>query len=132
MELTAREIESMRRLSVAYMPDTVTLMKRSDTTGAYGEQVSVFTTYATYRCGFAFSPFKFRSRETVGIGEAQSEILVRARGPQAMLGHVDPEDVIVLTHKYDEELDPHQTYQVQGFPEIIPTGIILNLRRTVV
>ncbi len=127
------EIAQIRRESERYMTDTLVHLRRTTTTGGYGETVATFSTVSSWPCGMAYSPFKFRAREVMQGDRAPvalSEILVRARVPQAALGVIDTDDRVVLTHKWGEKLDEPQVYEVQGYEEMTIHGLIINLRRT--
>lgn len=130
MFISPTALDQLRLDNENYLPDKLVLMNRTDTLDEYGTPTKVYSTVGTYACGLAFSPFKFRSRETGGLGEATSEILVRARVLMEVASLVSPDDIVVLVEKYGEPVVPTQTYQVEGFPEIVPTGAILNLRRS--
>lgn len=127
------EIAQARRESERYLTDTLVHLRRSVVAGDYGETISTFATASTWPCGMAYSPFKFRAREVLRGDRAPvvlSEILVRARMPQAAYGQIDTDDRVVLTHKWGEKLDDPQVYDVQGYEEMTIYGLILNLRRT--
>jgi hypothetical protein len=127
------ELAQIRFENERYLTDRIVHLRRTSTTGTYGERVATFSTAGTYECGFAFSPFKFRSREVL-LGDRSptylSEILVRARMPKSAQGEIDTDDRVVLTHKWGEKLDEPQIYDVQGYEELTLYGLILNLRRT--
>jgi hypothetical protein len=125
------ELAQIRHENERALHDELVHLRRTATTGAYGEQAATYTTVATWPCGFAYSPFKFRSREVLADARTPiSEILVRARMPQAARGTIDTDDRVVLVKKFGEALDPPQTYDVQGFEELTVYGFILNLRET--
>lgn len=131
--LSDAELSHIRYESRRYLTDQLTHLQRSVTTGTYGEQVGTYATVATWTCGFAYSPFKFRSREVIRgdrTGVALSEILVRVRMPEEAKGTIDTDDRVVLTHKFGKALPELQIYEVQGFEELTIYGFILNLRRT--
>lgn len=125
------ELADIRFENNRYLHDELAHLRRTATTGTYGEQVQTFTTVATWRCGFAYSPFKFRSREVLADARTPiSEILVRARMPDEAQGTIDTDDRVVLTHKMGEALAEPHTFDVQGFEELTIYGFVLNLRRT--
>lgn len=128
--LTRRQLRHYRKMSEEYMMDEVVVLTRSQTTGSYGEPVFSYTTSATYSAGLAFSPFKFRAREISNdTAEAYSEVLVRARLPEAAYGNIQPEDKLVLTKKWNETLESPIEFLVQGFEEHVAHGVIYNLKR---
>lgn len=128
--LSASEIAQMKADNQGHMMDTAQIKNRSDTLNDRGQPVPAWTTTATSSCGFEFSPFKFRGREVGTPGEETAEIYVRARFPKAQEGNISVSSRIVLTHRYGTALDTPQTYEVHGYPEVGPSGLILNLRRT--
>ena len=132
--LSKNELEQVRRENERYLTDRLVHLKRSQVLGSYGEPLPTYATYSTWRCGFAYSPYKFRSREVLRGGERAtipvSEILVRARLPQEAKGVIDTDDRVVLIHKFNEALEEPQVYEVQGYEEITIYGLILNLKRT--
>lgn len=132
--LSDSELRQIRRENTRYLTDRLVHLRRVQTTGSYGEAISTYATASSWACGFAYSPFKFRSREMMRGGDratiAVSEILVRARLPQEAKGQIDTDDRVVLTHKFGEALEEPQIYEVQGYEEITVYGLILNLRRT--
>ena len=132
--LSKSELSHARYESERYLTDRLVHLRRTVTTGSYGEAISSFATASSWPCGFAYSPFKFRSREVLRGGERASipvsEILVRARVPQAMRGTIDTDDRVVLTYKFGEKLAEPEVYEVQGYEELTIYGMILNLKRT--
>lgn len=127
------ELSHIRHENERYLTDTLVHLRRGVTTGTYGEVVATFATASSYQAGLAYSPFKFRSREVERGDRAPvtlSEILVRARMPEAAKGEIDTDDRVVLTHKWGEPLAEPQIFDVQGFEELTIYGLILNLRRT--
>ncbi len=131
--ITGDELSHIRHENERYLTDTLVHLRRTVTTGTYGEVVGAFSTASTYSAGLAYSPFKFRSREMARGDRApivMSEVLVRARVPEAAKGEIDTDDRVVLTHKFGELLDEPQIFDVQGFEELTIYGLILNLRRT--
>jgi hypothetical protein len=125
-----REIGQIRRDFAASLHDRVIHQHRVSTTGSYGEEVKSYEDVATVAVGLAFSPFKFRSREAGNeIGEQVGEIFVRCRLPWDYRGRIEKEDRLVLTHLFDNEIDPPVVYEVQGWEEMTVGGLIINLRR---
>lgn len=125
-----RQKAVMRTIYGALMADRCTLSVRSNTTAASGQPVASWSSYATnVPCGFEFSPFKFRSREIVGAGEETAEILVRCRLPVTYYDAIDTNDRIILTARFGETYTTPETYEIQGFLERGPTGLIVNLKR---
>lgn len=128
--ISPNELAQIRHENERYLTDRLLHVRRSMTMGSYGEQVVVWTEVRSWPCGFAYSPFKFRSREILADSRAPiSEILVRCRMPIAARGTIDTDDRVILTHKFGEAVT-HETYEVQGFEEATIYGFILNLRRT--
>lgn len=131
--ISPNELSHIRYENERYLTDRLVHLRRSVTTGTYGEVIATFTTASSWKCGMAYSPFKFRSREVMRGDRAPvplSEILVRARMPQSAKDEIDTDDRVVLTHKFDELLDEPQVFEVQGFEELTIYGLILNLKRT--
>ena len=135
MGLTRRQLGVMRHMYDSAMTDTCTIHTRANVLSDSGQPVPSWTVLATgVSCGFEFSPFKFRSREItiVGGGEETSEILVRCRLPLSYYDTVDTNDRIILTDRFgDENYPAPETYEVQGFLERGPAGLIVNLKRVV-
>lgn len=129
--LTRRQISVIRNTYGDLMHDTCDIHTRSNTLSDAGQPVASWTAVATdVPCGFEFSPFKFRSREIVGGGEETSEILVRCRLPVSYYDDIDQSDRIILTDRFgDADYPAPETYEIQGFPERGPAGIIVNLKR---
>jgi hypothetical protein len=124
------ELSQIRRENERYLTDELVHLRRSVAQGDYGEEVQTFSTVATWACGFAYSPFKFRSREVLADARTPiSEILVRARMPNAARDTIDTDDVVVLTRKFGEPVE-HQRFSVQGYEELTVYGFILNLKKT--
>ena len=130
MHLSALELAQMKADNLALMMDTAEIHNRTDTVDSFGYPSPSYATTATISCGFEFSPFKFRSRElnTYG-GEETSEILVRARVPSAYKDSIDTKDRLVLIKRFGVTLTNAETYEVQGFDEHGPAGLVLNLKR---
>jgi hypothetical protein len=112
------------------MLDRCTISTRDNTLDDAGQPIAGWTSLATdVPCGFEFSPFKFRSREIVAGGEGTSEILVRARLPMSYYDSVDQEDRLILTARFGDTYTTPETYEIQGFLERGPAGLIANLKR---
>ena len=129
MHLSALEIAQMQLDNVAHMPDTAVLMTRVNALDSYGQPIATWTDAATVPCGFEFSPYKFRAREMGLPGEETSEILVRARVSIDYYDVVSQSSRVRLTKRYDVALTTPETYEIQGFSERGPSGLILNLQR---
>lgn len=124
------ELRQIRHDNQQYLHDRLTHLRRTVTMGAYGEEVATWTEVASWPCGFAYSPFKFRSREIMADARTPiSEILVRARMPDEARGTIDTDDRVILTHKFGEPVT-NETYEVQGYEELTVYGFILNLKRS--
>lgn len=129
--LSALELSQMKLDNEDHMMDTALIYTRIDTVNSYGEAVGSYTLTATISCGFGFSPFKFRSRELAVYGaEESSEILVRARVPYQYKDTITTNDRFVLTTRYGITLTTSESYEVQGFDEHGPSGLVINLKRT--
>lgn len=135
MGLTRRQLGVMRHIYNSAMSDECTIHTRTNVLSGSGQPVASWTVLATgVSCGFEFSPFKFRSREitVVGGGEETSEILVRCRLPLSYYTTVDTDDRIILTDRFgDADYPTPETYEIQGFLERGPAGLIVNLKRVV-
>ena len=129
--LSRRQLLVMRDTYGDLMHDKCTIHTRSNVVAASGQPVASWTVLATdVPCGFEFSPFKFRSREIIGAGDEVSEILVRCRLPLSYYDDIDQSDRIILTDRFDDADYPApETYEIQGFPERGPAGLIINLKR---
>jgi hypothetical protein len=132
--LSPDELAQVRRENERYLTDRLVHLRRTVATGDRGQQVETFATVATWACGMAYSPFKFRSREVLRGGDRASipvsEILVRARLPQAAQGTIDSDDRVALVEKFGEPVDPPELFDVQGYEERTIYGLVLNLRMT--
>ena len=135
MGLSRRQLGVMRSVYDQSMTDTCSIHTRTNVLSDSGQPVPSWTLLASgVSCGFEFSPFKFRSREitVIGGGEETSEILVRCRLPLAYYDSVDTNDRIILTDRFgDANYPAPETYEIQGFLERGPAGLIVNLKRTV-
>jgi len=128
--ITRDEIAQIQYDNEQYLNDRLAHLRRTNTKGSYGEDIAVWSTVAEWDCGFAYSPFKFRSREIMADSRVPiSEILVRCRMPAAARGTIDPADRVVLIEEFGQPI-AHETYEVQGYEEQTIYGFILNLRRT--
>lgn len=128
--LSALELSQLQSDNEDHMNDLCNIVTRSDTLNDYGEPIPTWTTAVEEaKCGFEFSPFKFRARETGQPGAETSEILVRARLPMTYYDTVSQNDRLVLTHRFGAELTTAETYEVQGFLERGPSGLVVNLQR---
>lgn len=131
--LSRRQLGVIRNVYTGTMADTCDIHTRSNVLSGSGQPVASWTALATdVKCGFEFSPFKFRSREltNLGGGEETSEILVRCRLPLSYYSSVDADDRIILTDRYgDDDYPAPETYEIQGFLERGPAGLIVNLKR---
>lgn len=129
-KLSDNQIAQMRNLYDDIMSDTCDIHNRSNVLDAAGEPIPIWVPVATsVSCGFEFSPFKFRSRELVAGGEETSEILVRARLPISYYDIVDVDSRLILTARFGETYTTSEIYEVQGFEERGPAGLIVNLKR---
>lgn len=112
------------------MQDTAVIMNPTYTQDAMNQPVQTWVDGSTIVCGFGFSPFKFRSRELSTFGaDESSEILVRARVSLDYQSEISPDSRLRLTHRYGVAVTPEQEYQVQGFSEVGPDSMIVNLKR---
>jgi hypothetical protein len=131
--LSRRQISVMRSVYDGMMQDTCSIYTRSNTLSSSGQPVASWALLASgVECGFEFSPYKFRSREitSTGGGEETSEILVRCRLPISYYSSIDQNDRIVLTDRFDDgDYPAPETYEIQGFLERGPAGLIVNLKR---
>ena len=128
--LSTRELSMMRADNESHMMDTAVIYTRTDTLDDLGQPIPTWTEGDTIACGFAFSPFKFRSRELNIYGaEETSEILVRARVPSDYRDTLTTKDRLRLTHKFGVALTTGEDYDVQGFLEYGPSAMIVNLKR---
>ena len=130
MSLMDAQITQMRATYGTHMHDRCTLSVRTDTQDATGQPMPTWTAFATdVPCGFETSPFKFRAREIVAGGEGTSEILVRARIPISYYDNIDQNDRLILTKRVGDTLTTPETYEIQGFLERGPAGLVVNLKR---
>ena len=129
--LSRIQLRVMRWAFDSLMPDTCTIHTRSNVVDGTGQPVATWTVLETgVSCGFEFSPFKFRSREIISGGEETSEILVRCRLPLSYYDDIDQSDRIILTDRFgDGDYPAPETYEIQGFPERGPAGLVVNLKR---
>ncbi len=129
--LSTRQLSVMRNSYGNRLQDTCDIHTRANTRDASGQPIATWTaTYTDVACGFEFSPFKFRSREVVGAGEETAEILVRARLPLSYYDTVNTNDRIILTDRFgDDNYPADETYEIQGFLERGPAGLVVNLKR---
>ena len=113
-----------------HMTDTAIILTRSDSNDEYGDPNPTYTPGTTISCGFGFSPFKFRARELDIYGaEESSEILVRARVSLDYQDAMTTKDRLRLTHSFGVELTTPQDYDIQGFLELGPSAMVVNLKR---
>ena len=130
MALSTRQLAGMRSIYSSLMADVCTIHTRTNTLSSSGQPVATWSVLGTgIPCGFEFSPFKFRSREVGFPGEETAEILVRARLPLSYYDSVDTDDRIILTGRFGSTYTSPETYEIQGFLERGPTGLIVNLKR---
>ena len=130
MPLSSPQIAQMRTAYNAAMADRCTLQVRTNSASTSGQPVASWSNLAMgVPCGFETSPFKFRAREIVAGGEGTSEILVRARLPIEYYDSIDQEDRFILTTRAGDVLTTPETYEIQGFLERGPAGLIANLKR---
>lgn len=128
--ISKQQLAQMQRHSVDRMMDTAVIMIRSEVKDSSGQMIASFSDGSTIKCGFGFSPFKFRSRELGTFGaEESSEILVRARVSLDYQNEITEDSRLRLTHRYGVQLATPQTYEVQGFNEIGPSAMVVNLKR---
>ena len=128
--LSTAQILQMRKLYDDTLPDLCDIMSRTDAASVSGQPVGSYAaSYSDVPCGFENSPFKFRSREIVAGGEGTSEILVRARLPMKYYDYINQDDRLRLTKRFGDTYATPETYEIQGFAERGPAGIILNLKR---
>lgn len=128
--LSTLELGQMQADNESYMMDTAIIMTRSDVVDKYGQPIITWTPGTTIPCGFAASPFKFRSRELSVYGaEETSEILVRARVSLDYRDSLSTKDRLRLTHKLGVLLATAEDYDIQGFVEHGPSAMVVNLKR---
>lgn len=128
--LSTSQLDIMNVSSEDRMMDTAVIMNRTDTRDDVGQPIPAWADGTTISCGFAFSPFKFRSRELGTLGaEESSEILVRARVSLDYQDEIVESSRLRLTYRYGVALTTPQTYEVQGFNEIGPSAMVVNLKR---
>lgn len=128
--ISPSQLRQMRRSNTERMMDRVVIINYTVSKDATGQEIKTYTDDLTIDCGFGFSPFKFRSRELGTLGaEESSEILVRARVSIEHQDRINTTTRLRLTHRYGVKLATPQTYEVQGFNEVGPSGMVINLKR---
>lgn len=127
-----RQLTQMRLTQTDRMQDTAVIENSVRVQDAAGQGIDSWTDGTTIPCGFGFSPFKFRARELGTLNaEESSEILVRARVSLDYQDEIDTDSRLRLTHRYGTALTTAQTYEVQGFNELGPSAMVVNLKRVV-
>lgn len=128
--LTAKQTRVMQLSNEDRMQDTADIYNYTTSRDAMGQLIKTWAKGSSIVCGFGFSPFKFRARElsTFG-GDESSEILVRARVSLDYQSEIQPDSRMHLTSRYGVAVNPEQVYEVQGFNEIGPDAMIVNLKR---
>jgi hypothetical protein len=128
--INTKQLSAIRDRYNDLLPDECTLRIRTDAQDSAGQPVASWSDdYTAVPCGFETSPFKFRAREIVAGGEGTSEILVRARLPIAYYTLIRQDDRIVLTKRHGDTLSTPEVYEIQGFLERGPFGLVANLKR---
>ena len=125
------ELAQLKADNEGHLMDECTILTRSDALDAAGQPIPSWAEAATaVPCGFGFSPFKFRSREiSVAGAEETSEILVRARISLDYFDTISQNDRLKLTKRFGSTYTTPETYEVQGFLERGPSGLVVNLKR---
>jgi hypothetical protein len=128
--LSTLELQYMQSFNEDHMMDTCVIMTGTTTVSTAGGAVHTWTTNSTIDCGWGQSPYKFRSRELSSYGaEESSEILVRVRVSLDYADSIDTNDRLRLTHLKGVALTTPEDYDVQGFNEPNPAGIVVNVKR---
>ena len=128
--LSPLEISQLEADNEGMMGDRCNILTRTNTVNSSGQPIATWTTaHTAVPCGFEFSPFKFRSRETGFPGAESSEILVRARISKDYYATIATDSRLVLTSRFGETLPETETYEVRGFTERGPSALIVNLLR---
>jgi hypothetical protein len=96
-----------------------------------GQEVETFTPGTVYDCGFDPEGGKEMQLNMTGRGST-ADVRANVAGasvrlPLAAEG-IDPWDRFELTHRHGEALSPTQVYDVVGYPERGPLGVVLNLQ----
>jgi hypothetical protein len=127
--LSTLDLAQMQLDNESHMMDTAVIYTRTDALDSLGQPIPTWTEGDTITCGFAFSPFKFRSRELDIYGaEETSEMLVRARVSLDEIDTLTTNDRLRLTHLKGVALTTPQDYDVQGFTERGPSAMVVNLK----
>jgi len=131
MSINPAQQAVMKRRFNHLLPDTCIYKTPTITKSASYGTVRTFSDSAPIACGFEFSPFKFRAREMGNTGQEQGEILSRVRVSFADYSALamTKEGVLELTERWGNTPAETQLYEVQGFAEIGPAGVILNVKR---
>lgn len=123
--LTAAELASMRAAQVAAMNDTCTLRTWTPTVDAFGSEVEGWTDRTGVRCGLDVSSTRQKERRrsdgTISISTATLRLSL-ADGVT-----VGAKDAVLITHRHGEALATPLRYQVDGAPEVGPTGVVVRL-----
>lgn len=129
--LSRTQLRVMQSDYLASLPDVCVYITRTFSQDASYGTVRSESVSPAIRCGFEFSPYKFRAREIGGIGEEQSEILSRVRVTKTDFNALEMAEtgVIRLTHRFGEQLNLYEDYEIQGFAEYGSAGVILNVKR---
>lgn len=128
--LTAKQTRVMRLSTEDRMQDEADIYNYTTVRDAAGQLIKTWVKGSTVPCGFGFSPFKFRARELSTFGaDESSEILVRARVSLDYMAEIQPDSRMHLTKRYGVTVSPEQVYEVQGFNEVGPDAMIVNLKR---
>jgi head-tail adaptor len=128
-KLPTKRLAIMQKINKDRMQHTAVIMNATVAQDAMNQPIKTWVDGSTIDCGFGFSPFKFRSRElsTYGADES-SEMLVRARVPLAYQSEITTASRLRLTAGPAGPVIPPQVYEVQGFNEVGPAGMVVNLK----
>lgn len=131
MSVTDAQLTQMRAKYTHTLPDVAAYVTNTFTQDDSYGTVKTTSVSSDFACGFEFSPFKFRAREAGVVGEQQSEILsrVRVRRTDFDALAMDRTGIIRLKRRFDTLVNPVEDYEIQGFAEIGPVGVILNVQR---
>jgi hypothetical protein len=122
----------MRAVQESAMQDTAIHLIRTATDSTFGDETVTYEDGETYACGFDPTGGDDRDLNASGRSATETEVVIsdaRLRLPLEALPAISPHDRFRVTHRYGEALDTPQTFDVLGYPQPGPSGVLVELRR---
>jgi len=120
-DFTSAELTRMRSTQDAAMQDTCQVLVYSSAADGYGNPSPTYTAGDAIACGLELvSPSEKQASGDVPVIDARLRLPIDTT--------IDERNRIQVTHRYGEELDTAQIFEIEGPVKRGPSGLVLDLR----